>query len=158
MKKTVEWLDAIEIQQIIPHRYPFLMIDRLTKLPPLDKPQIEHGMKASGTKNVSSNEPYFAGHFPGNPIMPGVLIVESMAQVACVAGLLFEDNIGKLGLFTGIEHMKFRRQVIPGDVLTIDIEFLAFRRGMGKVKVEATVDGEMAAEGEIRFALVLPKD
>ncbi len=149
-----DWLDAVELQKILPHRYPFFMVDRLTKLPPLDEPQILPGMKTVGIKNVSLNEPYFQGHFPGNPIMPGVMIVECMAQVACAAGLLLKDNIGKLGLFTGIEQMKFRRLVVPGDVLTVNAEFLAYRRNMGRVQVKATVEGEVAAEGIIRFALI----
>jgi 3-hydroxyacyl-[acyl-carrier-protein] dehydratase len=118
--------------------------------------QIEPGMEVAGIKNVTSNEPYFAGHFPGNPIMPGVMIVECMAQVACAAGLMLRDNIGKLGLFTGIDEMKFRRLVIPGDTLLVEAEFLAFRRSMGKVLAKATVDGVVAAEGIIRFALVDP--
>jgi len=151
-----DWLDALDLQQILPHRYPFLMVDRLTKLPNEEAVQIVPGMKVAGIKNVTFNEPYFQGHFPGNPIMPGVMITECMAQVACAAGLLLRDNQGKLGLFTGIEGMKFRRQVVPGDTLLVEAEFLAFRRGMGKVHAKATVDGEMAAEGILRFALVDP--
>ncbi len=151
-----DWLDAIDLQQILPHRYPFLMVDRLTQLPPENTPQIFEGMKVAGIKNVTCNEPYFPGHFPGSPIMPGVMIVECMAQIACAAGLMLRDNKGKLGLFTGIEEMKFRRQVVPGDTLLVEAEFLAFRRNMGKVKVKATVNGDTAAEGQIRFALVDP--
>ena len=154
--KRKDWLDALDLQQILPHRYPFLMVDRLVKLPDENATQIEAGMKVAGLKNVSFNEPYFPGHFPGNPIMPGVMIVECMAQVACAAGLMLRDNIGKLGLFTGIEDMKFRRQVVPGDTLLVEAEFLAFRRGMGKVHAKATVEGEVAAEGTLRFALVDP--
>jgi 3-hydroxyacyl-[acyl-carrier-protein] dehydratase len=156
MAARKEWLDIIDLQRILPHRYPFMMVDRLTKLPPEHLMQIEPGMKVAGIKNVTSNEPYFAGHFPGNPIMPGVMIVECMAQVACAAGLMLRDNIGKLGLFTGIDEMKFRRLVIPGDTLLVEAEFLAFRRSMGKVLAKATVDGVVAAEGIIRFALVDP--
>ncbi len=156
--KRKDYLDAIDLQRILPHRYPFLMVDRLTVLPPEDATQISAGMKVAGLKNVTCNEPFFPGHFPGNPIMPGVMIVECMAQVACVAGLLLRDNLGKLGLFTGIESMKFRRQVVPGDVLLVDAEFLAFRRNMGKVKVCASVDGDVAAEGYVRFAMVAPPE
>ncbi len=156
MAARKEWLDTIDLQRILPHRYPFLMVDRLTKLPPEQLTQIESGMKVAGIKNVTCNEPYFSGHFPGNPIMPGVMIVECMAQVACAAGLMLRDNIGKLGLFTGIEEMKFRRQVVPGDTLLVEAEFLAFRRSMGKVVAKATVDGVVAAEGILRFALVDP--
>jgi 3-hydroxyacyl-[acyl-carrier-protein] dehydratase len=139
-------LTNIEIQNIIPHRYPFLLVDKIVGLEP--------GKKAVGIKNVTANEPFFQGHFPGNPIMPGVLIVEALAQTACVAGLMLEENKGKLGVFTGIDSMKFRRQVVPGDTLKLEAEFLIFKMGMGKVKVTATVDGQIAAEGEIRFAMV----
>jgi len=118
--------------------------------------EVEPGKRAVGIKNVTANEPFFQGHFPSNPIMPGVLIVEALAQTACVAGLMLEENKGKLGVFTGIESMKFRRQVVPGDVLKLEAEFLAFKMGMGKAKVLATVDGEVAAEGEIKFAMIDP--
>jgi len=116
--------------------------------------EVEPGKRAVGIKNVTINEPFFQGHFPGNPIMPGVLIVEALAQTACVAGLMLEENKGKLGVFTGIESMKFRRQVVPGDTLRLEAEFLAFKLGMGKAKVVATVDGEVAAEGQIKFAMI----
>lgn len=141
-------LSNIDIQNILPHRYPFLLIDKVL--------EVEPGKKAVCIKNVTINEPFFQGHFPGNPIMPGVLIVEALAQTACVAGLLMEENKGKLGVFTGIEGMKIRRQVVPGDVLLLEAEFLVFKMGMGKVKVRATVEGKVAAEGEIRFAMVDP--
>lgn len=142
-------LSNIEIQEIIPHRYPFLLIDKVV--------EVEPGKKAVAIKNVTANEPFFQGHFPGNPIMPGVLIVEALAQTACVAGLMLEENKGKLGVFTGIDSMKFRKQVVPGDVLKLEAEFLIFKMGMGKVKVIATVEGQVAAEGEIRFAMVAAK-
>lgn len=139
-------LDSIAIQKIIPHRYPFLLIDRIL--------EVEPNKIAVGVKNVTMNEPFFQGHFPGRPIMPGVLIVEALAQTATVAGLLAEENKGKLGLFTGIDSMKFRRQVVPGDTLRLEAVFQSFRRGMGKVSVKATVDGQIAAEGVIKFAMV----
>lgn len=142
-------LTNIDIQNIIPHRYPFLLIDKIM--------EVEPGKKAVGIKNVTANEPFFQGHFPGYPVMPGVLIVEALAQTACVAGLMLEENKGKLGMFTGIESMKFRRQVVPGDTLKLEAEFVVFKMGMGKAKVIATVDGQMAAEGEIKFAMVDPK-
>jgi len=139
-------LTNVEIQNIIPHKYPFLLIDKIL--------EVEPGKRAVGIKNVTINEPFFQGHFPGNPIMPGVLIVEALAQTACVAGLMLEENKGKLGVFTGIESMKFRRQVVPGDTLRLEAEFLAFKLGIGKAKVVATVDGEVAAEGQIKFAMI----
>ncbi len=139
----------VEIQDIIPHRYPFLLIDKIVEVKP--------GKRAVGIKNVTANEPFFQGHFPGNPIMPGVLIVEALAQTACVAGLMLKENKGKLGVFTGIESIKFRKQVVPGDILKLESEFITFKMGMGKVKVLATVDGKVAAQGEIRFAMVDPQ-
>lgn len=142
-------LTNMEIQNILPHRYPFLLVDKIL--------EVEPGKKAVGIKNVTANEPFFQGHFPGKPVMPGVLIVEALAQAACVAGLLLEENRGKLGMFTGIEKMKFRKQVFPGDTLRLEAEFLVFKMGMGKAKVCATVDGQVAAEGEIRFAMVDPE-
>lgn len=139
----------VEIQDIIPHRYPFLLIDKIVEVKP--------GKRAVGIKNVTANEPFFQGHFPGSPIMPGVLIVEALAQTACVAGLMLKENKGKLGVFTGIESIKFRKQVVPGDILKLESEFITFKMGMGKVKVLATVDGKVAAQGEIRFAMVDPQ-
>jgi 3-hydroxyacyl-[acyl-carrier-protein] dehydratase len=141
-------LSSIDIQKIIPHRYPFLLIDRII--------EVEPGKSAVGIKNVTVNEPFFQGHFPGNPIMPGVLIVEALAQTACVAGLLDEQNKGKLGMFTGFETIKFRRPVVPGDTLRLEVELSAFKLGMGKAKVLATVEGDVAAQGEIKFAMVDP--
>lgn len=141
-------LTNAEIQNIIPHRYPFMLIDKVI--------EVEPGKKAVAIKNVTINEPFFQGHFPGNPIMPGVLIVEALAQTACVAGLMLDENKGKLGVFTGIESMKFRRQVVPGDTLRLEAEFTNFKMGMGKAKVIATVDGQTAAEGEIKFAMIDP--
>jgi 3-hydroxyacyl-[acyl-carrier-protein] dehydratase len=139
-------LSSSEIQKIIPHRYPFLLIDKVL--------EVEPGKRAVAIKNVTANEPFFVGHFPGNPIMPGVLIMEALAQTACVAGLMDEQNKGKLGVFTGADKFKWRRQVVPGDTLRLEAEYLALKMGMGKVKVTATVDGEVAAEGEIKFAMV----
>lgn len=157
MEEVKRELNAVELQKILPHRYPMMLLDKLILLPREGATQIEPGMKVAGIKNITFNEPYFVGHFPQNPIMPGVLIVEALAQCACAGGLILEENKGKLGLFTGIDGMKFRRQVIPGDVLLLEVEFLAFRRDMGKVKVKASVDGSVAAEGTIRFALIKEK-
>jgi len=141
-------LTNVDVQKIIPHRYPFLLVDKIL--------EVEPGKRAVGIKNVTANEPFFQGHFPGNPIMPGVLIVEALAQTACVAGLLMEENRGKLGVFTGFEKIKFRKQVVPGDTLRLEAEYLVLKMGMGKVKVIATVEDQVACEGEIRFAMVDP--
>ena len=137
-----------DIIGILPHRYPFLLVDKILEITP--------GVSAVGLKNVTVNEPFFQGHFPGNPIMPGVLIVEAMAQVAGVAGLSLAQNKGKLGLFAGIESMKFRKQVVPGDTLIMEAEFISSKLGVSKVKVCAKVGGKIAAEGEIRVILAEP--
>ena len=139
-------LNNIEIQKILPHRYPFLLVDKIIEM--------EEGKRAVGIKNVTVNEPFFQGHFPGNPIMPGVLIVESLAQVGAVMLLSMPENKGKLGVFTGISSMKFRRQVVPGDTLVLEAELIMYRHGMGKANVKATVDGQIAASGEISFAVI----
>lgn len=139
-------LNNQEIQQIIPHRYPFLLVDKII--------EIEDGVKAVGIKNVTVNEPFFQGHFPGRPIMPGVLIVEALAQVGAVVILRMEENKGKLAVFTGINNFKFRQQVVPGDTLRLEVEMTAFKRGMGKANVAAYVGEKVAAKGEISFALV----
>lgn len=139
-------LNNQEIQQIIPHRYPFLLVDKII--------EIEDGVKAVGIKNVTINEPFFQGHFPGRPIMPGVLIVEALAQVGAVVILRMEENKGKLAVFTGINNFKFRQQVVPGDTLRLEVEMTAFKRGMGKANVAAYVGEKVAAKGEISFALV----
>lgn len=139
-------LNNIEIQKILPHRYPFLLVDKITEM--------EEGKRAVGIKNVTVNEPFFQGHFPGNPIMPGVLIVESLAQVGAVMLLSMPENKGKLGVFTGINSMKFRRQVVPGDTLVLEAELIMYRHGMGKANVKATVEGQVAAMGEISFAVI----
>lgn len=139
-------LSNVDIQNIIPHRYPFLLVDKII--------EIEYGKKAVGIKNVTVNEPFFQGHFPGNPIMPGVLIVEAMAQVGAVAILGKEENKGKLAVFAGIDGLRFRRQVVPGDVLRMEVEMLNFKRGVGKAKAAAYVGVDLAASGEMMFAIV----
>jgi 3-hydroxyacyl-[acyl-carrier-protein] dehydratase len=139
-------LSNIEIQNIIPHRYPFLLVDKII--------DIEYGKKATGIKNVTCNEPFFQGHFPGNPIMPGVLIVEALAQVGAVAILGMEENKGKLAVFAGIDGLRFRRQVVPGDTLRMEIEVLALKRGIGKAKAAAYVGDELAASGELMFGII----
>ncbi|MCD8390834.1 MAG: 3-hydroxyacyl-ACP dehydratase FabZ [Firmicutes bacterium] len=139
-------LNNIDIQKILPHRYPMLLIDKIVEM--------EEGKSIVGIKNVTANEPFFQGHFPGNPIMPGVLITEALAQAGAVLLLSMPENKGKLGVFTGINNFKFRRQVVPGDTLTLSAELLLYRHGMGKANVKATVDGDVAAMGEISFAVI----
>jgi 3-hydroxyacyl-[acyl-carrier-protein] dehydratase len=146
-------LDIDAIEAIIPHRYPFLLIDRITEIDP--------GKSATGIKNVSANEWFFEGHFPGRKIMPGVLIVEALAQVAAVAlmkGVMEAgaDTEGKLPLFGGIEAMRFRRPVVPGDQLRLEFTLEKMRGPVGKGRVIATVDGKVAADGTITFALANP--
>ena len=139
-------LNSIEIQKIIPHRYPFLLVDKII--------EIEVGKKAVGIKNVTINEPFFQGHFPGNPIMPGVLMVEALAQVGAVSILSMEEYKGKIAVFTGIDKVKFKRQVVPGDTLKLEVEIISIRRNIGKGNAIATVDGKVAVKGEIAFAIV----
>lgn len=144
-------LDITAIQEIIPHRFPFILVDRITEL------ELEPVIRAVGIKNVTINEPFFQGHFPSYPVMPGVLIVEALAQTACVAGMMLEENRGKIPLFTGIEDLKFRRQVVPGDTLRLEVEFIQMRHGMGKARVRASVQDQTAAEGIIKFAIIEQK-
>jgi len=139
-------LDIQQIQAIIPHRYPFLLIDRVE--------EVEEGKRAVAIKNVTANEWFFEGHFPGRPVMPGVLIVEALAQVAAVTLLKGVEMAGKAPLFGGIENMRFRRPVVPGDQLRLEFEVEKMRGPIGKGRVKATVDGQLAAEGGISFALV----
>jgi 3-hydroxyacyl-[acyl-carrier-protein] dehydratase len=139
-------LDIIEIMQKIPHRYPFLLVDRMLEL--------EEGVRAVGIKNVTINEPFFQGHFPGHPIMPGVLIVEHAAQVGGVLLMATTGNEGKLALFASIDEMKFRRQVKPGDQIITEAVIIKAGHRMGKVRVTCRVDGSIAAEGLYMFVLV----
>ena len=138
-------LQSEEIQKIIPHRYPFLLVDRIIEL--------EEGKSAVGIKNVSSNEPYFQGHFPGHPIMPGVLIMEALAQVGAVLILKMPEFAGHLALFAGLDEVKFKRQVIPGDQLRLEVELIRFRKTFGVAQGKAYVGEALAAEGILKFFL-----
>ena len=136
---------AKEIMDIIPHRYPFLMIDSIEELEP--------GVRALGKKCVSVNEPYFQGHFPGNPVMPGVLIMEALAQVGAVAILSQPEWKGKTAYFAGIDKARFRRKVMPGDVLMLEMTIIKVKGPVGVGKAVATVNGEKTAEAELTFAI-----
>ena len=139
-------LNSQQIQEIIPHRYPFLLVDRIEEM--------EIGKSAIGTKNVTINEQFFQGHFPGHPVMPGVLIVEALAQVGAIALLSSEEFKGKLALFAGIDEIRFKKQVVPGDVLRLEVEIISVRRNIGKGKVCAYVGDKVACKGSIMFAIV----
>jgi len=138
-------LDINQIQALIPHRYPFLLVDRIVEM--------EVGKKAVGIKNVTINEPFFQGHFPGYPVMPGVLIVEALAQVGAVAILSVEENKGKIGLLAGLDGFRFKEQVKPGDTLVLEVELTRVRASIGKGHGVAKVDGKVVAEGDLMFAL-----
>jgi 3-hydroxyacyl-[acyl-carrier-protein] dehydratase len=138
-------LDIGQIQEIIPHRPPFLFVDRILEL--------EAGVRAVGLKNVTMNEPFFAGHFPGHPVMPGVIIVEALAQVGAVAILSVEENRGKLAFFAGIDGFRFRGQIGPGDTLRLVVEIARLKGRIGKGQAAAYVGDQKVAEGELMFAL-----
>lgn len=138
-------MDIEQIKETIPHRYPFLLVDKIL--------EVEEGKRVVGQKNVTINEPFFQGHFPDYPVMPGVLIVEALAQVGAIAVLGMEENEGKLGFLAGIDRCRFKRQVKPGDQLTLEVEITRMRGPIGKGKGIATVDGEIACEAEIMFAI-----
>ena len=139
-------LDKDGIKNIIPQREPFLMIDEVEEYIP--------GESATAYKHVSEDEYYFKGHFPGNPIMPGVLIVESLAQTGAVAILSVEENKGKNALFGGIDKIRFKKQVVPGDVLKLEVKIIKRKGPIGIGEAIATVDGKVAAKGELTFAIV----
>src|SRR5690625_1059525 len=134
-----------QIQEIIPHRYPFLLVDKVTEL--------EEGKRVVGYKNVTINEPFFEGHFPDYPVMPGVLILEALAQVGAIAVLNIEENKGKIGFLAGIDKCRFKRQVVPGDQLKLEVEIIRMKGPIGKGKGLATVNGELACQAEIMFAI-----
>ena len=136
-------LDINQIKEILPHRYPFLLVDRITHLEP--------GVRAVGRKCVSGNEAFFQGHFPQKPVMPGVLIIEAMAQVGAVILLCKEEYKGRIALFGGIKKARFKRQVVPGDVLELECVLTQISVGIGQAT--AKVDGQLAATAELLFAV-----
>ena len=138
-------MNSNEIMEVLPHRFPFQLVDRITECVP--------GQMAVGRKCVTVNEQFFCGHFPQKHVMPGVLIIEALAQVGAVAILTEEENKGKIVLFGGIKNARFKRQVVPGDVLELKCELTARRGPVGFGKAVATVDGQVAAMGELTFAI-----
>jgi 3-hydroxyacyl-[acyl-carrier-protein] dehydratase len=140
-------LNTVQIQNIIPHRYPFLLVDRVL--------EVDIGKRAVGIKNVTMNEAHFQGHFPGAPVMPGVLILEAMAQVGCVLLLSDTRNRGKIPMFAVLDKVRFQRPVVPGDTLEMEVSIIKDRGRFGKVRMVARVAGKPAAEGEFFYALAL---
>ena len=138
-------LNITQIMQILPHRAPFLLVDKITDYEP--------GKWARGVKCVTMDEHFFAGHFPGHPVMPGVLILEALAQTGAVAALSLPENQGKLALFGGVKSCRFKRQVVPGDVLELSCELVAQRGPVGFGKAVAKVDGKVACQAELTFAI-----
>lgn len=146
----MEPIESNELLAILPHRYPFLLVDRVLEL--------DEGRRVVAQKNVTINEPFFVGHFPGHPIMPGVLIIEMMAQAGGVMLLVREENKGKLPFFAGIEKARFRKPVLPGDTLIAEVTMLKHRSGMGWVSAKARVGDKVVCEAELAFALVARTD
>jgi UDP-3-O-[3-hydroxymyristoyl] N-acetylglucosamine deacetylase/3-hydroxyacyl-[acyl-carrier-protein] dehydratase len=138
-------LDIMQLMKLLPHRYPFLMVDRITRI---------EGQRITALKNVSINEPYFLGHFPGHPIMPGVLQIEAMAQVAGILMLRQAENFGKLAYFMSAENVKWRKPVRPGDQLIIEIGMTKMRGKIGKARGTCLVDGETVSEADVTFMLI----
>ncbi len=138
-------LNVTQIQEILPHRYPFLLVDRIDEL--------VEGKRAVGIKNVTANENFFQGHFPGNPVMPGVLIVEALAQVGAIIVLGLPENRGRIAYFAAIDKLRIRRSVVPGDQLKLDVEITKLRSSFGRGFGRAFVGDELAVEGELTFAL-----
>jgi 3-hydroxyacyl-[acyl-carrier-protein] dehydratase len=142
-------LGILEILKILPHRYPFLLVDKIVAF--------EKGKSISGIKNVTFNEEFFLGHFPGNPVMPGVLIVEAMAQVGGVGYYLsMADSASKLLYLSGVDRCKFRRPVVPGDQLRLEVEYVAMKARLVKARATASVDGHLCAEADM-FSVMVEK-
>jgi len=139
-------LDIQAIQNILPHRYPFLLVDRILELEP--------NKRVVGIKNVSVNEPFFQGHFPGHPIMPGVLVIEAMAQVGGTAFLCDPANQGKILYLAGVDGARFRKPVLPGDQIRFEVDVIFVRSKIGKIAGKAIVDGQVAVEAELTCAIV----
>lgn len=138
-------LSINEIKEILPHRYPFLLIDKII--------DFEEDKTITGIKNVTVNEEFFNGHFPDHPVMPGVLIVEALAQAGAVLVLMKPENKGKIAFFAGIDKLRFKRQVVPGDQLKLEIEVIKLKSSVGKCSAKATVDGEVVCQGELMFMI-----
>lgn len=143
-------LSVSDIEKILPHRSPFLLVDRIIELEPMKR--------GVGIKNVTMTESHFQGHFPGNPIMPGVLILEAMAQVGGVAMLYPEENRGKITLFGGMDNVKFRKPVVPGDQLRMTAELIRMRGAVGKIHCEAFVEEQLVAQADFTFAIKKPEN
>ena len=139
-------LDSQQIQEIIPHRWPFLLVDRILEMEP--------GVRAVGLKNFSINETFFQGHFPGKPVVPGVLLIEALAQVGAVAILSLPENKGKVPFFAGVDGVRFRKPVVPGDSVRLEVTLTKARSNIGKGTAKAFVGDALVAEGELTFATV----
>ena len=143
-------MNVTEIMEVLPHRYPMLLVDRILEL--------EQGKRAVGLKNVTINEAFFQGHYPGMPIMPGVLIIEAMAQAGAVILLTFDTYRNYVPVIGAIDNVKFKRQVVPGDAMVSEVELLWIKSGIGRIKGTAKVDGQIAASMEMTFKLMPPSN
>ncbi len=139
-------LNTTQIQEIIPHRYPFLLVDKITELVP--------GERAVGIKATTVNESFYQGHFPGYPVMPGVLVIEALAQVGAIIMLSMDENKGKKVLFGGIKNARFKQQITPGDIITLECVVTKSRGAVGFGMGKATVNGKIATQAEISFAII----